>query len=122
MARATSSLPVPVSPVISTVVSVAATLSTRREGLAQGRRGADDLLEHGALVDLLAQGQVLGLELAVEPRDLLEGEGVGHGGGDRPRERLEDVDLVRREGAGASPREKASEPTSRSRTLSGTRT
>jgi hypothetical protein len=59
MARAISSLPLPVSPVISTVESVAATLSTSVSTRRKRRRRPDDLLEHRRTVDLFAQRDVL---------------------------------------------------------------
>ena len=62
MARATSSLPVPVSPVIRTVESVGATLDTRESTVCRGARSSDDLLEHRCLVDFFAQRDVLVLE------------------------------------------------------------
>ena len=71
IARAISSLPVPVSPVISTVESVRATFATSARTPAQRRRGADDLLEHRGLGDLVAQGDVLLLELLLQVVQLL---------------------------------------------------
>jgi hypothetical protein len=71
MARAMSSLPVPVSPVIRTVESVGATLATRANSL-QSRRFAHDLLEHGCLVDLLPQRDVLFVELVPQFLDFIQ--------------------------------------------------
>ena len=62
IARAISSLPVPVSPVISTVASVGATLDTRDSTLLQGARTSDDLVAHRSLIDFFAQGDALVFE------------------------------------------------------------
>ncbi len=62
MARATSSLPVPVSPVIRTLESVGATLEMRESTLFKGRGTSDNLLEHRCFVDFFAQRNVLFLE------------------------------------------------------------
>jgi hypothetical protein len=51
-ARATISLPVPVSPVMSTVSSLGATFSRLGEDLAHRRRAADDRVEAVALRQL----------------------------------------------------------------------
>ena len=59
IARATSSFPVPVSPVISTVESVGATLDTCASTRSDRRRDADDFLEHRGLVDLFPKREVL---------------------------------------------------------------
>ena len=71
----------------------------------QHGRGPDDLLEHRLLIDLLAQNQVLGLEPILEPADLLVGERVRHGHGDRPSHVLENGHFLVGEAPRGSPRE-----------------
>ena len=61
IARAASSLPVPVSPVISTVLDVAATVSSRWNRSRITRLRADDAVDAIALLELRAQVGVLGL-------------------------------------------------------------
>ena len=95
MARATSSLPVPVSPVISTVESVAATRADPLQHVAQPGGGPDDpARRRRGRGDLLAQGEVLVLEQGPELLDLLEGERVRDRRGDRAGHVLEDLNLV----------------------------
>ena len=62
IARATSSLPVPLSPVISTGMSLAATCRAVCTTLPHGRGAADDALEPAGLVDLLLKHLVLPLQ------------------------------------------------------------
>ena len=62
MARATSSLPVPVSPVMSTVESLRATLETRESTALQSSRCSNNLFEHRGLIDFFAQCDVLVLQ------------------------------------------------------------
>ena len=62
MPRATSSLPVPVSPSISTVIGVAAALSIRRNTSRIARLAADDLAEAVAARHVAAQRADLGAQ------------------------------------------------------------
>ena len=62
IARATTSLPVPVSPVIRMVLLVAATVSSSLNRRAIGAALADDRVEAITLVELGAQVGVLGLQ------------------------------------------------------------
>ena len=66
MAPAISSLPVPVSPRMSTVELLLATLRTTREHLVEGRTAADDALEVVGLLLLVAEV----VELVAEPLEL----------------------------------------------------
>ena len=52
MACATSSLPVPLSPVMSTIASVGAIFTMRAEHVADRLRAPDDVLELVALLEL----------------------------------------------------------------------
>src|SRR5216683_8143847 len=72
MARATSSLPVPVSPVIRTLESVGATLDTRESTVCRGGRGSHDLLKHRYPSDFFAQRNVLILESLLSLLALLD--------------------------------------------------
>ena len=76
MARAISSLPVPVSPQMSTVESVGATVSDLMQHALQRRRLADDLLEVVLGADLVLEIDLLRRELVLELGDLLERERV----------------------------------------------
>src|SRR6266436_9518976 len=67
MARAMSSLPVPVSPVISTVRIRRRHLGHVRQNCPKRRRGADDLLEHRRAIDLFAQREVLASDAVFGP-------------------------------------------------------
>ena len=71
MARATTSLPVPLSPVISTVASVGATISISSHHLLHGRALADQLRGRGSFLQVLAQPHHFA------PRALVL-QGVGH--------------------------------------------
>ena len=62
MPRATSSLPVPVSPSISTVIGVAAALSMRWKTSSMARLAADDLVEAVAVRHVAAQRPDLGAQ------------------------------------------------------------
>ena len=61
-ARAASSLPVPVSPVISTVLDVAATVRSSSNSCSIDRRPADDAVDAEAILQLRAQVGVLRLQ------------------------------------------------------------
>ena len=83
-ARAMSSLPVPVSPVMSTVESVGRHFGDPRKDRLQRLGGTDNFLEHLSAVDLISQRQVFPIELILERSDLcfglflftqIEGEG-----------------------------------------------
>ena len=67
MARAISSLPVPVSPRMSTVESDGATLATCVNTLRMTLRRADDFFEHRRVIDLFAQRQVFFLSSLFGP-------------------------------------------------------
>ena len=82
MARAISSLPVPVSPWISTVESVGATVSTCFSTCLQRRALADDLLEVVLGADLLFQVELLLLSLSLSSAISPEGQRVLDGDGD----------------------------------------
>ena len=73
MARAISSLPVPVSPVMRTVESIGATLATRDSTGAHGGRRADDFLEHRGPIDFFSQRDVFMLEPLFQNVDLFQG-------------------------------------------------
>ena len=68
IAFATSSLPVPLSPVMSTVASVGAILHDAPEHLADRSRAADDVLELVALLELDREERHLAGEAAVVDR------------------------------------------------------
>src|ERR1700676_4885343 len=70
MARAISSLPVPVSPLTRTLESVGATFISKHS--LQRRRGADDLFEHERLVDLLPEHYVFGVQLISQTLNLFK--------------------------------------------------
>ena len=70
MARAISSLPVPVSPWINTVESVGATISTCFSTCFERRALADDLVEVVLGADLVLEVQLLGAQLLLQFRDL----------------------------------------------------
>ena len=70
MARASSSLPVPVSPSSSTLASVPATCSILREYAAQQLALADDFVETVRAGDFLLKIDVLGPQPVGEPLDL----------------------------------------------------
>ena len=72
MARAISSLPVPVSPVISTVESVGATFTMLRKDSFQGGRGSHDLFKHEDLINLLPQDHILVMKAVFQPFDFFE--------------------------------------------------
>jgi hypothetical protein len=72
MARAISSLPVPVSPVTRTVESVWRDLGDACEHQIQGGRDAHDLLEHGCLVNFVAERDVLSEELVLQRLVLIQ--------------------------------------------------
>src|SRR5262249_25210987 len=76
--KATSSFPVPVSPVMRTVESVGATRETLARTASNGGRGPadrlrrpDDLVEHRDALDLFAERQVLSLQL-LRPLPILD--------------------------------------------------
>ena len=105
-ARATISLPVPLSPVIRTVLSVSATRSTTLEHAAQRLARADQVLEVVAALELALEQAVLGLEAAV--LDGLRREPAQHvvvGGLDRL---LEDTSTRRPGAPRARPRRRRS--------------
>ena len=76
-----SSLPVPVSPRMSTVEPVGATVSTCLRTRRRAALSPDDILEVVLGASLLLQVGLLLGELVLQRRDLLEGQGVldGHG-------------------------------------------
>ena len=84
MARATSSLPVPVSPVISTLLFVGATRRMSSKTACIGGRAADQVLEGRASAPLLAEVAVLRAvaahveRVADDDLDGLEVEGLQH--------------------------------------------
>ena len=95
MARAISSLPVPVSPVIRTVASVVATCSTISSDVFEFGGVGEDFLEPWRLAELFAQRNIFGFELLAELADFFVGESVGGGDGKSARDVFEDGFLVR---------------------------
>ena len=91
IARAMSSLPVPVSPQIMTVESVGATVSTSLSDLLQRRALADDLLE--VVLELALEVELLARDLVLEGLDLAEGKCVLDGGRDLVRDLHEELDV-----------------------------
>ena len=68
MARATTSLPVPLSPVISTVASVGATISISSDTLLHRRTLADQLVAGEDFLQILAQPRHFAARLPVLQR------------------------------------------------------
>ena len=97
IARAISSLPVPVSPWMSTVESVGATISTCWSTCCSARALADDLLEVVVRPDLLFEVELLRAQLLLELGDLLVREAVLDGDRDLLRHLAEQLDFFVRE-------------------------
>src|ERR1700692_2559461 len=72
MARATSSFPVPVSPVIRTVESLLATFDTCDRTAVWRGGAADNLFEHRGLVDFLSKRNVLLLQFILVSLAILD--------------------------------------------------
>ena len=94
-ARAMSSLPVPVSPRMSTVETVGATVSTCFSTRRRAALSPDDLPKVVLGAGLLLQVSVLLGELVLEVLNLLEGQGVLDGHGHLVGDELEEAHVRR---------------------------
>jgi hypothetical protein len=93
-ARAINALPVPVSPKISTVESVGATVSTWRSTWRNASLLPDDFLEVELGADLGLEIHLLLREWALERGDLVVGDRVLHGDSDLLRHIAKERDVV----------------------------